>query len=455
MDPSGSGTVSRSRHSRGNEEQSNSDATNTSQYPLTEYEAHQQKTQNKNHHGWRRIVLNFTPSWFSATMGTGIASILLHNLPYNGRWLYWISVVIFCLNILLFVLFTIISLMRYIMFPGLFMFMVRHPVQSLFLGTIPMGLATIINMVVFVCVPAWGHPAIILAWVLWWIDVTLAVATCFWLPFVIMYLQDSPPSKMTATWLLPIVATIVASASGGVVAEVLPNPQHALWTIVTSYIIWGSGFSLSLVVLTLYFYRLTTYHLPAREVIVSVFIPLGPLGQGSFALQQLGKVALKTFPVTNTFTTPQQSSTFSAGEFFYHAGNYASLVLWGYASLWLFFAVASITRSKFPFNMGWWGFTFPLGVYSVATTTIAKEMPSLFFKVVGTIFSLVVVFLWAWVSIMSVVKVARGEMFYGPCVKEYERYERKKSEGREKRKRQEREGNMGEDENEDQDEDNV
>jgi hypothetical protein len=34
--------------------------------------------------------------------------------------------------------------------------MIRHPTQSLFLGTFPMGLATIINMVVFVCVPAWG-----------------------------------------------------------------------------------------------------------------------------------------------------------------------------------------------------------------------------------------------------------------------------------------------------------
>lgn len=353
-------------------------------------------------------------------MGTGITSILLHNLPYNGRWLYWISVIMFCLNVLLFITFSIISIMRYIMFPGLFMFMVRHPVQSLFLGTIPMGLATIINMVVFVCVPAWGQPAITLAWTLWWIDVVLAVTTCFWMPFVIMYMHHSQLSKMTATWLLPIVSTIVASASGGVVAEVLPNPQHALWTLVTSYILWGTGFPLAMVVLTVYFSRLTMYHLPPSEVIVSVFIPLGPLGQGSFALMQLGKVALKIFPVTNTFTTSTVSAA-SSGEFFYHVGTYAALILWGYALLWLFFAVASITRSKFPFNMGWWGFTFPLGVYSTATTTLAKNMPSLFFKVVGTIFSLVVVGLWAWVSGMTLIRVVKGQMFVAPCIGEYER----------------------------------
>jgi hypothetical protein len=31
--------------------------------------------------------------WFSVTMGTGIVSILLHNLPYNANWLYWLCCV--------------------------------------------------------------------------------------------------------------------------------------------------------------------------------------------------------------------------------------------------------------------------------------------------------------------------------------------------------------------------
>jgi tellurite resistance protein TehA-like permease len=93
-------------------------------------------------------------------MGTGIVSILLHNLPYNGHWLYWMSVVIFCLNVGLFLLFFAISLLRYILYPEIWIAMLRHPTQSLFLGTFPMGLATIVNMVVFVCVPAWGHRAI-------------------------------------------------------------------------------------------------------------------------------------------------------------------------------------------------------------------------------------------------------------------------------------------------------
>ena len=93
-------------------------------------------------------------------MGTGIVSILLHNLPYNGVWLYWISVGLFALNVTLFCLFLLISILRYSIYPEIWHAMVRHPAQSLFLGTFPMGLATIVNMTVFVCVPAWGGGAI-------------------------------------------------------------------------------------------------------------------------------------------------------------------------------------------------------------------------------------------------------------------------------------------------------
>lgn len=99
------------------------------------------------------------------------------------------------------------------MYKGLFMYMIRHPVQSLFVGTFPMGLATIINMIVFVCVPAWDFWATTLAWTLWWIDAVISVMTCFYLPFVIIHVHESGLSKMTAAWLLPIVSTIVAAVS--------------------------------------------------------------------------------------------------------------------------------------------------------------------------------------------------------------------------------------------------
>ncbi|KAE9377020.1 C4-dicarboxylate transporter/malic acid transport protein-like protein [Stipitochalara longipes BDJ] len=368
----------------------------------------------KNERGWRKIVRNFTPSWFAVIMGTGIVSILLHNLPYNGDWLYWISVAIFALNVVLFLLFTFISIVRYTVYPEIWFAMIRHPAQSLFIGTFPMGLATIINMIVFVCVPAWGYGFVQLAWGLWWIDVVISLACCFYMPFVIMYVHTNQLSTMTAAWLLPIVAPIVASASGSIVASVLPNPQHALWTIIISYILWGTGVPLAMAVLVIYFQRLTLHALPPREVIVSVFLPLGPLGQGGFAIMNLGSVAVRVFAKTGTL----QSTTTNSAEILYVLGWLVATIMWGFGLVWLFFAAASITRSKFPFNMGWWGFTFPLGVFTTSTTQMAKELPSTFFKVLGTIFSVAVTLLWVMVAVRTVKRAATGEMFFAPCLKD-------------------------------------
>ncbi len=59
--------------------------------------------------------------------------------------------------------------------------------------------------------------------------------------------------------------------------------------------------------------------------------------------------------------------------------------MWAYGLVWIFFALASISRGKFPFNLSWWGFTFPLGVWASATISIGQEMPSRFVTVLGTV----------------------------------------------------------------------
>lgn len=76
--------------------------------------------------------------------------------------------------------------------------------------------------------------------------------------------------------------------------------------------------------------------------------------------------------------------------------------------------------------MGWCGFTFPLGVYTVATKTLAKDLPSSFFKVLGTIFSIMVVLLWLTISLKTFQRAATGKLFFAPCVQGYEEQMAKK-----------------------------
>jgi tellurite resistance protein TehA-like permease len=137
-------------------------------------------------------------------MSTGVVAILLHQLPYNGHWLQIISVIFFVLDVCLFVLFFVISLLRYTMYPKLFPAVLRHPHQSLFLGTFPVGLAIIIDMIVLVCVPVWGHGMAIFAWVLWWIDSVIALAICFYLTWVMLVLPISHICPHKPSFLLPL-----------------------------------------------------------------------------------------------------------------------------------------------------------------------------------------------------------------------------------------------------------
>lgn len=117
-------------------------------------------------------------------MGTGIVSMLLYTLPYNGYWLWWISVVIFVFNVFLFIVGLILSILRYTIYPETFVPMITHPVQSLFIGTFPMGLATIISMFCDVCVPAWGDWARNAAWGMWIFDAAVSVITALSLPWL-------------------------------------------------------------------------------------------------------------------------------------------------------------------------------------------------------------------------------------------------------------------------------
>ena len=361
--------------------------------------------------GWRRVVTNFSPSWFSVTMGTGIVSTILITIPWKAEWLYYLSIIFFVLNVCLFSAAFVISLLRYLVFPEIWAVMIDDPNNSLFLGTIPMGFATIVEMWIFVCVPAWGEWAAYFGWALWMLDSIVAVAVTVSLGILLMSASHQRSlDTITAAQLLPIAATIVAAGTGSEVAEVLPNPNYTLGTIIVCYVMWGMSVPMAFTVLVIYYQRLALHKIPPREVIVSAFLPLGPLGFGGYTILYLGRVSLHLFPKTDTIDP-------MAGRFAYIAGFFIALIMWGWGLLWFAFALASIHKSRpFPFNMGWWGFTFPLGVYSVSTMLIGEELPSLFFRVLGTIFGTAVILLWVLIAVRTAMGAWNGHLFNAPCM---------------------------------------
>jgi tellurite resistance protein TehA-like permease len=90
---------------------------------------------------------------------------------------------------------------------------------------------------------------------------------------------------------------------------------------------------------------------------------------------------MKVFPETHTLELVP-----NAAEILYVLGFIVALILWGFGIVWFFLALAMVIQSHgFPFSMGWWSFTFPIGVFGLSTISIGKALDSRFFNVLATV----------------------------------------------------------------------
>jgi C4-dicarboxylate transporter/malic acid transport protein len=355
-------------------------------------------------------IRNFTPSWFSITMGTGILSILLQNCPFQFHGLHTIAIVLFLINVVFYSLFTLILVARFILFPYTLRLMLKHPSQSLFIGAIPMGLTTLSSFAIVGLTEHFDW-AIELAFVLWIIDLFLTMFSCIIVPYYFFVHHSHSIETMNGTWLLPIVPAIVTAAAGGLLANHIQGEQRALVVLLISYVLMGMGLILAMMIVGIYFYRLSVHKLPAKEVIFSSFIPLGPLGQGSYGMIQIGSASQRLFG--DKFIT-------GLGSTAYGMGFLVALLLWGCGVWFLIVAIFSVMitvkKHGIPFNMGWWGLAFPFGAFIAATLSISIVLESIFFQVLSTIFICMLVVIWLVIVLKTLPGAWSGEMFYAPCL---------------------------------------
>jgi hypothetical protein len=149
--------------------------------------------------GFRRLVQRFDFKWYGVTMGTGIVSILLFTFSeiYEDSFnaLRILSYVFFFMNLGIFGVIFLLTVLRYLMYPKLFIFLISDPGQSMYLGTFPMGFATIVTIIVNVAVKRLGGPTWpVVAWGLWWFDAIISVGVALGVP---LGLYVCPPSLVS------------------------------------------------------------------------------------------------------------------------------------------------------------------------------------------------------------------------------------------------------------------
>ncbi|KAG8724826.1 Plasma membrane sulfite pump involved in sulfite metabolism [Ceratobasidium sp. 395] len=365
-------------------------------------------------------VKNFMPSWFAVNMGTGAVSTLLWNFPYGPKpMLHLLGTGFLVLNIILFVTFCALSLIRYFRYPQLIHLTYRHPIQSLYLGCLPMGFATIINATLNLNqgYGLGGESLLYILWSLWWLDSIASLAIYFLMLYSMITRQNHNIKALTAVWLLPAVTPIVPSTTGALLARaILPHStNHAILTLFSSTILLFLGLSLTFMILPLYVFRLITEGLPEKTLIISKFFPVGPCGQGGAAFviigQTFAEIARRRLSDHGLLSESQPWNLLgvSCGSF-----------LWTFGIWWIvssIFGMYETFRWDPPnFAVGFWGMVFPLGVYAFLTLQLSQALGSTILTRLAATFSMAVFILWGTLAVATTHQLLRNrkQLFSAP-----------------------------------------
>ncbi len=355
------------------------------------------------------FIRHFTPNWFAMTMGTGVLALVLVHLPWQLPGLYALAEGLWLFGVALFALFSLLFVLRLALFRETLWPMLLHPVQSMFLGAIPMGLAVLLKGLLLFGVPRWGEAVYALAHALWWLDAALALLGALLVPYLMFTRQNHALEKLTAVWLLPIIAPEVAASTAGSLAPHLAAAD-AQQLLVVGFVLWGVSLSLAFSLITLVLLRLALHKLPDTDFAATSWLPLGPLATGCLGLLSMGQAAPAAF-----VGTPLAG----AAELARDLGLLGGLALWGAGLWWL--VIASLftrhyIRDNMPFNLGWWGFTFPLGVFTLATFELQALTGLACFALIGLVLTVQLSAVWSLVLSRTLAGVWHGELFQAPCM---------------------------------------
>lgn len=400
-----------------------------------------------------QFVKPFRPFFFIMVMGSGISSNILHSFPYEAHWLRICSYIMFGFTSSLFAVLQIVSVMNFIQFLRnecwsayytLYFKDLRH---NVFWGTYPMGLATIINYIYLLASneladTVHARRLIIAVYVLWWIDFAISLMTAWGISFIIWkkhYYKEEASSygsnqarmmreNLQSVLLLPVIALVVASSSSGMFTmsslfREAFNRNIQLMTLTVTALIWFQAILLVMFIISMYLWNLYVNKIPELKAIFTMFILIGPMGQGSLGCLLLSNnisIYITTcYPLVPTDSLDSRIVKLSVAWAFKVFGILISLSL---IASGIFFTIMSFVSAASYFNtaassgggpkihqfhIGWWAITFPLGTMALGTNEFFRQynpyVPMGAFKVISCIYSVMCIGSTIWCLIGSLV----------------------------------------------------
>ncbi|MFI6865946.1 TDT family transporter [Nocardia sp. NPDC050406] len=345
------------------------------------------------------------PNWFAVVMGTGIIATAAATLPVQPHGLRGAATVVWVLAAALLVVITGAFAAHWVRHPEAARAHGRHPVMSHFYGAPPMALMTVGAGTLLLGSDVIGmSAAVAVDWVLWSSGTVLGLLTAVAIPYRMITGQRPQADAAFGGWLMPVVPPMVSAATGALLVPHLPAGQARLTMMLGCLAMFGLSLIAAVLTITLIWSRLLHFGPPAKEAVATVWIVLGPLGQAVTAAGMLANAAPSALPELYAKGLLAFSVVFGVAT-------------WGFAMLWLGLAMAVTLRHRtvMPFNLTWWGFTFPVGTCVTGSSVLFAHTGADLFAIAAVALYLMLVGFWVLVAARTLSGVRHGGLLRPPA----------------------------------------
>lgn len=307
-------------------------------------------------------ITNVTPNWFAAVMGTGIVANAAAGQPFQWPGMQQAALIIWLIAFALLVFLTAASLIHWVRHPHVARAHHLNPVMAHFYGAPPMAFLTVGMGTLLIGRNLIGlHAAVVIDWVLWSLGTAGGLFAAVAVPYLAFTRHENSADSAFGGWLMPVVPPMVSAATGAVLLPHIAAGQARDTLLAGCYAMFGLSLLASIVVITQLWQRLSIHKVGAENMVPTLWIVLGPLGQSITAVNLLAGNANGAFG-------PELDRALMMFAVLY------GLPVLGFALMWLGIAAAITLRTArrgLPFSLTWWSFTFPVGTCVTGTAGLA------------------------------------------------------------------------------------
>jgi C4-dicarboxylate transporter/malic acid transport protein len=349
------------------------------------------------------VIRNFAPSWFAASMGTGIIPIALMLDKKVVPAFLPLAQFFFVVNLVLFITILIPWLSRFFKYSAHVKKDLSHPVLASFFPTF--GIAVMLLAVNFMVVGKTligEATAFQVAFILFIIG-SISIISFGLVIFPLIFLNNKIDlSHGNFGWFIPAVSHMFITLIGLDLMAQYKGTNAALGLFVFSMLGFGVGCILFIYIGTAVYHRYLYHEILAPKLAATLFIGLVPPAVITIICEKM----------TNAVT---YITYFNSIDAIVSMAKLIGLITWGFAVWWFVFAsivvINHIINKRLPYALSWWAFTFPTGALAVSTGSLNKLLKLSFFDYGLTAIIVIMLTIWLTVALRTLKGVMDKSVF--------------------------------------------